>query len=41
MYLQRGEIIKTLEQAAEQRELGLVLPTGDKYPHKSHLVASA
>jgi membrane fusion protein (multidrug efflux system) len=41
IYFQRGEIIKTLAQAAEQREFGLVLPTGDKYPHKGHLVASA
>jgi RND family efflux transporter MFP subunit len=41
MYFQRGEILKSLEQAAEQREFGLVLPTGDNYPHKGRLVAGA
>jgi Glycosyl hydrolase family 1 len=30
-----------LEQTAEQREFGLVLPTGDKYPHNGRLVAGA
>jgi membrane fusion protein (multidrug efflux system) len=41
MYFQRGEIPKSLEQAAEQREFGLILPTGDKYPHQGRLVAGA
>jgi membrane fusion protein (multidrug efflux system) len=41
VYFQRGEIIKTLEQAAAGREFGLVLPTGDKYPYKGRLVAGA
>jgi membrane fusion protein (multidrug efflux system) len=39
MYFQRGEVIKSVEQAAENREFGLILPTGDKYPHKGRLVA--
>jgi len=39
MYFQRGG--GTLEQTAEQREFELVLPTGDKYPHKGRLVAGA
>src|SRR5262245_28574180 len=39
MYFQRGEILKTVQQAAERREFGVVLPTGDKYPHKGRLVA--
>jgi len=41
MYFQRGTTLKSLEQAAEQREFELVLPTGDKYPHKGYLVAGA
>ncbi|HJZ67882.1 MAG TPA: efflux RND transporter periplasmic adaptor subunit [Blastocatellia bacterium] len=41
MYFQRGTTLKSLEQAAEQREFELVLPTGDKYPHKGRLVAGA
>lgn len=41
MYFQRGGGLKTLEQASEQREFELVLPTGDKYPHKGRLVAGA
>src|SRR5262245_36937919 len=39
MYFQRGTALKTLEQTAEQREFGLVLPTGEKYPHKGRVVA--
>src|SRR5215468_6021358 len=41
MYFQCGTTLKSLEQAAEQREFELVLPTGDKYPHKGRLVAGA
>jgi multidrug efflux pump subunit AcrA (membrane-fusion protein) len=41
MYFQRGEIVTSIEQAAEQREFDLVLPTGDKYPHKGRFVAGA
>jgi membrane fusion protein (multidrug efflux system) len=41
MYFQRGTTLKSLEEAAEQREFELVLPTGDKYPHKGRLVAGA
>jgi RND family efflux transporter MFP subunit len=41
MYFQRGQILKSLEEAAEQREFGLVLPTGDRYPYKGRLVAGA
>jgi len=39
MYFERGTALKTLEQTAEQREFGLVLPTGAKYPHKGRVVA--
>jgi len=38
MYFAR-ESLKSLEEAAEQREFGLVMPTGDTYPHKGRLVA--
>ena len=38
-YLQRGEILKSPEEAAERREYSMMLPTGDKYPLKGHLVA--
>jgi len=41
MYFQRGTTLKSLEQAVEQREFELVLPTGDRYPHKGRLVAGA
>jgi RND family efflux transporter MFP subunit len=41
MYFARGELPKSLEQTAEQREFYLVLPTGDKYPYKGRLVAGA
>ena len=42
LYFQRGGgVLKTLEQTSEQREFALVLPTGDKYPHKGRLVAGA
>jgi len=40
-YFQRGEALKTLEQAAEEREFNLLLPTGDAYSHKGRLVAGA
>lgn len=40
-FFRRGEIPKSLEQAAEEREFGLVLPTGERYPHKGRLVAGA
>ena len=39
MYFQRSGLHKGLEQGAEQVEFALVLPTGDKYPHKGHIVA--
>jgi len=35
MYFQ----IKGLGQTADQREFNLILPTGDKYPHRGRLVA--
>lgn len=41
MYFQRGEVLKNIEQVAEQREFGLVLPTGDKYPHEGRPVAGS
>ena len=41
MYFQRGETVTNLEQVAGQREFGLVLPTGDVYPHKGRLVAGS
>src|SRR5262245_58385703 len=40
-YFQRGDMPTNLEQIAEQREFTLILPTGDKYPPKGHLVAGA
>jgi hypothetical protein len=39
IYFQRGEKLKSLDQAAEQREFGLILPTSDKYRYKGRLVA--
>src|SRR5262245_35121809 len=41
MYLQRGETSTSIEQTAARREFGLLLPTGDRYPHKGRLVAGA
>jgi RND family efflux transporter MFP subunit len=41
MYFQRGEVLKSLEEVAEQREFGLMLPTGDRYPHKGRPVAGS
>jgi RND family efflux transporter MFP subunit len=41
LYFQRGETPKSLEQVARQRAFGLVLPTGDVYPHKGRLVAGS
>src|SRR5262245_61843330 len=38
-YFQRGDTLPSIEQTAERREFHLVLPTGDKYPHKGRLVA--
>jgi len=40
-YFQRGEIFTSIEQAAERREFGLILPTGDKYPLEGHVIAGA
>jgi RND family efflux transporter MFP subunit len=40
MYFQRVELNKSLEQGTDQLEFGLVLPTGDKHPHKGRLVAT-
>ena len=39
MYFQRAGVLKSIEQVAEQREFGLVLPTGDNYPHAGRPVA--
>lgn len=39
MYFQRSGLHKSLEQGAEQVEFAMVLPTGDKYPHKGRIVA--
>lgn len=41
MYFQRGEVLKSLEEVAEQREFGLLLPTGDRYPHKGRPAAAS
>src|SRR5262245_48503884 len=41
MYFQRGEVLKSIEQVAEQREFALVLPTGDRYPHKGRPAAAS
>jgi len=38
MYFQRGETVPSIERIAERREFGLVLPTGEKYPHTGRLV---
>src|SRR5262245_645444 len=40
-YFQRGEILTSVEQVAERREYSLILPTGDTYPLKGHLIAGA
>jgi hypothetical protein len=39
MYFQRGEVLRTIEQVADQREFRLVLPTRDTYPHEGRPVA--
>lgn len=39
VYFQRGEVVTSIEQASAQREFGLILPTGDKYPHKGRFIA--
>ena len=41
MYFQRGAFLTSIEQVAEKREFGLVLPTGDKYPHNGRAVAGS
>jgi RND family efflux transporter MFP subunit len=41
MYFQRGKSLTNIEQVAKLREFGLVLPTGDRYPHKGRLVAGS
>jgi len=41
MYFQRGETVPSIEQIAERREFGIVLPNGDKYPHKGRLVGGS
>src|SRR5262245_3693129 len=40
-YFQRGDTSTNLEDIAAQREFSLILPAGDKYPHKGRLVAGA
>jgi membrane fusion protein (multidrug efflux system) len=40
-YFQHAEKLTSIEQAAERREFGLILPTGDKYPLKGHLIGGA
>jgi len=37
---QGSEVLKSLEQTAEQRAFDLILPTGDTYPHRGRLVAA-
>jgi len=41
MYFQRGETVPSIEQIAERREFSIVLPNGDKYPHKGRLAAGS
>ena len=41
MYFQRGETLPSVEQTSERHDFGLVLPTGDKYPHTGRLVAGS
>jgi membrane fusion protein (multidrug efflux system) len=36
-----GETVPSVEQVAERREFGIVLPNGDKYPHKGRLVGGS
>jgi RND family efflux transporter MFP subunit len=38
---ERGATLKSLEQVAERREFGLILPTGDSYAHKGRVVGVA
>jgi RND family efflux transporter MFP subunit len=38
MYFQRSGLHKSIEQGAEEVEFAMVLPTGDKYPHKGRIV---
>jgi len=40
-YFQHAEKLTSIEQAAERREFGLILPTGDKYPLNGHLIGGA
>lgn len=40
-YFERGTTVTSIEQAAHQREFGLVLPTGDVYPHQGRFVAGS
>jgi len=40
-YFQHTEKLTSIEQAAERREFGLILPTGDMYPLKGHLIGGA
>ena len=41
MYFQRGETVPSIEQIAERREFGIVLPNSDKYPHKGRVVGGS
>src|SRR5262245_59583748 len=41
MYFQRGETVPSIEQIAERREFGIVLPNGDKYQSKGRVVGGS
>jgi RND family efflux transporter MFP subunit len=41
VYAQSVENLKTSEQANQQREISLILPNGDKFPHVGHIVSES
>jgi len=41
VYAQSVENLKTSEQANQQREISLILPSGDKFPHVGHIVSES
>jgi RND family efflux transporter MFP subunit len=41
VYAQSAEILKTSERANQQREISLILPNGDKFPHAGRIVTGS
>jgi hypothetical protein len=39
VYVQSVELLKTTEQANQQRDVSLILPNGDKFPHVGRIVS--